>query len=553
MVEAAPHSDLPHPPDGPPFLDHPDCNIRSIPKNGRLELNGRLEPACRVLFVTPEIADFVKVGGLGEVSAALPRSLLANCDVRVLVPGYRAVLARRDEMVLIGTLPGLAGVPQCGLGRISTPDGLVIYVVLCDELYDREGTPYNDAHGGDFPDSDIRFARLSLAAADMAGGLGDPDWAPDLIHANDWPAALAPAYAHWRGVRKTSLLTVHNLAYQGLFDAHRLHRLGIPDSAFSIEGAEFYGKLSFLKAGLFYASHITTVSSTYAQEITKPEYGCGLHGLLADRARQGRLSGILNGIDESWDPRKTAAWPQDRVGTVAWKGRNADHVRGAFSLALSRGPLFAIVSRLVHQKGLDLAIDAAESIVAAGGQLVATGKGEPRFEEAMRDLARRHPGTVGVRIGFDDQEARRMFAASDFLLMPSRFEPCGLSQMYAQKFGSLPIAHKTGGLADTIEDGVTGFLFNKFNRDGLASAINAPSIPRLSRSAAHAADRHVAEIRLEALGRALSQLVSPHGGGRLIESRVLRARPVGVRQLVPWRPIMSPSATRPASVLLQAD
>ena len=428
-------------------------------------------PACRVLFVTPEIADFVKVGGLGEVSAALPRSLLGNCDVRVLVPGYRQMLARRGELTLVGTMPGLAGIPPCGLGRIVAPDGLIIYVVLCDELYDREGTPYNDAAGGNFGDSDIRFARLSLAAADMAGGLGDTDWTPDLIHANDWPAALAPAYARWRGVKTNSLLTVHNLGYQGVFDAERRHVLGIPDHAFSIDGAEFYGKLSFLKAGLYYASHITTVSSTYAQEITKPESGCGLHGLLADRARAGRLSGILNGIDESWDPRKTLAWPQNGLGTPTWKGRNADHVRGAFSLALARGPLFAIVSRLVHQKGLDLAIDAAETIIAKGGQLVATGRGEPRFEDAMRDLARRHPGAVGVRIGFDDEEARRMYAASDFLLMPSRFEPCGLSQMYAQRFGSLPIAHRTGGLADTIEDGVTGFLFNKFSSESLVSTV----------------------------------------------------------------------------------
>jgi starch synthase len=374
------------------------------------------------------------------------------------------------------------------------PDGLTIYLVLCDELYDREGTPYNDAQGGDFGDADIRFARLSLAAADMAGGLGDPDWRPDLIHANDWPAALAPAYAHWRGVRTTSLLTVHNLAYQGVFEAHHHRRLGIPDEAFSINGAEFYGKLSFLKAGLFYASHITTVSSTYAHEITKPEFGCGLHGLLADRAREGRLSGILNGIDESWDPRKTPAWPQNRFGTMMWKGRNADHVRGAFALALSRGPLFAIVSRLVHQKGLDLAIDAAETIVASGGQLVATGKGEARFEEAMRVLARRHPGAVGVRIGFDDAEARRMYAASDFLLMPSRFEPCGLSQMYAQKFGSLPIAHKTGGLADTIEDGVTGFLFSKFSSESLVSAVKRAF-------EAHASRRELGRMRRVAMSR----------------------------------------------------
>jgi starch synthase len=470
MLEALPNSDL---------LERPETSLPTQVSPYELVLppaliagqGQRVELTHRVLFVTPEIADFVKVGGLGEVSAALPRSLLSSYDVRVLVPGYRSVLARRDEMTIVGTLPRLADIPECGLGRVTTSDGLTIYVILCDELYDREGTPYNDAWGGDFLDNDIRFARLSLAAADMASGLGDPDWKPDLIHANDWPAALAPAYLQWRGVKAGSVLTVHNLAYQGVFEPHRLPALGIPDYAFSVDGAEFYGKLSFLKAGLFYASHITTVSSTYAQEITRQESGCGLHGLLADRAAQGRLSGILNGIDESWDPRKTAAWQQSRFGTGVWKGRNADHVRGAFSLALSRGPLFGIVSRLVHQKGLDLVVDAAESIVAAGGQLVATGRGEARFEDAMRGLANRHPGSVGVRIGFDDQEARRVYAASDFLLMPSRFEPCGLSQMYAQKFGSLPIAHRTGGLADTIEDGVTGFLFNKFTSEGLVSAI----------------------------------------------------------------------------------
>ncbi|MBW0004533.1 MAG: glycogen synthase GlgA [Hyphomicrobiales bacterium] len=455
-------------------------------------------PHRRVLFVTPEMADFVKVGGLGEVSAALPRSLLANCDVRVMVPGYRAVLERSDEIELIGRLPAFAGIPPCGLGRLTTADGLVVYVVLCDELYDRDGTPYNNAQGEDFPDNDVRFARLSLAAVELADRRGDPHWSPDLIHANDWPAALAPAYAAWRGIKAASLLTVHNLAYQGVFDASRLAALGIPRSAFTVDGAEFYGKLSFLKAGLFYASHITTVSSTYAQEITRPEHGCGLHGLLSDRARQGRLSGILNGIDESWDPRKTGSensfWPDNRFDMRAWKGRNAEHVRGAFSLALSRGPLFAIVSRLVHQKGLDLAIDAAETIVARGGQLVATGRGEPRFEEGIRALARRHPGSVGVRIGFDDHEARRMFAASDFLLMPSRFEPCGLSQMCAQKYGSLPIAHRTGGLADTIEDGVTGFLFSKYSSDGLAGAIGRAF-------AAHASKWALGRMRRIAMAR----------------------------------------------------
>ncbi len=423
----------------------------------------------RVLFVTSEITDYVQTGGLGEVSAALPRALRRLCDVRVLIPGYRQVLEKHGPIPVVARLEGVGDVPACNLGRVTTSDGLAVYVVLAPELYDRPGNPYADPSGQDWPDNDIRFARLSLAAADIASGRGEEGWTPDNLHLNDWPTALASGYLSWRGVRTPSLLTIHNLAYQGKFDPHRLGALGIPDSAFDINGIEFFGQISFLKAGVFYASHLTTVSSTYAREITSPEFGCGMHGLLEQRAQEGRLTGILNGIDETWDPRHADA--DAPFDPVRWKDRHADYVRGAFGLALSRGPLFAIVSRLVHQKGVDLALDVAETIVQNGGQLVVTGKGEAHFEDHMRDLARRYRGSVGVRIGFDGEEARAMFAGSDFLLMPSRFEPCGLSQMYAQKFGSLPIAHKTGGLADTIEDGRTGFLFGAPTSGGLKSAV----------------------------------------------------------------------------------
>ena len=426
----------------------------------------------RILYVTSELADYVKAGGLGEVSAALPRTLRRDYDVRVLIPGYPQVLRGRDPIRVIGRLPALSGIPACDLGRIDRPDGLIVYVLLCPELYDRDGTPYVDAHGLDFGDNDLRFGRLALAAADLAVGAGEPDWQPDLIHLNDWTSALAPAYLAWRGRPTPSILTIHNLAYQGVFEPDRLDRLGIPGSAFQVDGVEFYGKLSFLKAGIYYASHVTTVSSTYAREITRPEFGCGLDGLLRTRADEGRLTGILNGIDESWDPRTDPHLampfePHDLEG----KRANADDVRKDFGLAVDRGPLFAVVSRLVHQKGVDLAIEAAETIVDQGGQIVVTGQGEGRFESALKGLAARHPGAVGVNIGFDETQARRMFAGSDFLLMPSRFEPCGLSQMYAQRFGSLPIAHRTGGLADTIEDGVTGFLFRDHSLTGFMGAI----------------------------------------------------------------------------------
>jgi starch synthase len=424
----------------------------------------------RILYATPEMADFVKTGGLGEVSAALPRALVPHYDIRVLIPGYRQVRAAFPEIPVVARLEGFAGIPACDLGLVEAADGLRIYVLLSPDLYERDGTPYGDQHG-DFGDNDLRFARLSLAAADLATG-ADPDWAADLLHLNDWQAALAPAYLAWRGRRVPSVLTIHNLAYQGLFPRDALPRLGVPDAAFQVDGAEFYGQLSFLKAGIFYASQVTTVSETYAREIQTPELGCGLDGLLRTRAGQGRLAGILNGIDESWDPT-TDPHLATRFEIDDWKGKraNTEAVRQQFGLAVSRGPLFAIVSRLVHQKGIDLSLQAAETIVAGGGQLVVIGQGEGRFEQALRGLAQRHPNAVGVHVGFEEAQARRMFAGSDFLLMPSRFEPCGLAQMYAQRFGSLPIVRRTGGLADTVEDGVTGFTFGEASAASFGAAV----------------------------------------------------------------------------------
>jgi len=448
-----------------------------------------------ILYVTSEIDDYVKAGGLGEVSATLPRALRRHCDIRVLVPGYRQVVSQHPQMEIAARLPAHAGLPACDIGRVQAADGLIIYVVLCPQLYDRPGTPYLDDAGRDWQDNHVRFARLSLAAVEMAMGASGLDWRPNFLHLNDWTSALASGYLAWRGLATPSVLTIHNLAYQGLFDAGCLDQLGIPGDAFQIDGVEFYGRLSFLKAGVFYASHLTTVSATYAEEITRPEHGCGMEGLLLQRAAEGRLTGILNGIDESWDPKSDPSLlKRFDAGEWAAKRRNGDFIRDAFGLAVSRGPLFAIVSRLVHQKGVDLAIQAAESIIEQGGQLVVTGRGERRFEKAMVALEKANPGSVGVRIGFDQEEARRMFAGSDFLLMPSRFEPCGLSQMYAQRFGSLPIAHKTGGLADTIEDGLTGFLFSDLSLPSFVDAIKRAMD-------AYASRRKLNKMRREAMSR----------------------------------------------------
>jgi starch synthase len=301
--------------------------------------------------------DFVRVGGLAAVSAALPRALRTWTDIRIMLPGYRDVIEQLTHVQVVGQCAGFAEMPPCTLARAATHDRLPVYVLLCPQLYDRPGNPYGDESGQDWPDNDIRFARFASAAAELAAGTLDRNWAADLIHANDWQAALAPAYLAWSGLRLPSILTIHNLAYQGLFPKDWLRRIGAPESSFHIDGLEFYNKLSFLKGGLVYASHLTTVSTTYAREITTAEFGCGLEGLLRLRSHAAQLTGILNGIDESWDPRFCAQLAQP-FGAGDWDGKraNADYVRKQFGLAVSRGPIFGLVARLVHQKGIDLVL-----------------------------------------------------------------------------------------------------------------------------------------------------------------------------------------------------
>ena len=345
-------------------------------------------------------------------------------------------------------------------------------MVICPQLYERPGTPYVDENGRDWPDNDIRFARLASVAASLAAGHLDPAWRADVVHLNDWQSALAPAYLSWNGARIPSVLTIHNLAFQGLFERETLYRIGAPESAFHIEGLEFYGKVSFLKAGLQYATHLTTVSETYAREITLPEFGCGLDGVLRKRAANGELTGIVNGIDDSWNS-KTCTQLASPFASGDWKRKHANksYLRKQFGLAVSRGPLFGLVARLVHQKGVDFVLESAETIVESGGQIVVLGRGETEIEEALRKVQAKYPRSIAVSIGFEDGEARRIFAASDFTLLPSRFEPCGLSQMYAQRFGSLPIGRKTGGLAETIKDGQTGFLFPHASTESFMGAV----------------------------------------------------------------------------------
>ena len=428
--------------------------------------------AIKALFVTSEVAGLAKAGGLGEVSAGLPLALRQRgIDVRVLMPAYREVIAKLPHVNWFGDLAGRGGIPPARLGEARLADGMVLYLVASPSLFDRRGTPYCTPEGADWQDNHLRFARLSLAAADIAAGRGGLGWTPDIVHANDWPGGLTPAYMRWDGTNVPTVLTIHNIAYQGNFDASQRQLLAIPDAAFDINGVEFHGRVSFLKAGGFYASHVTTVSPTYATEITKETQGAGLHGLMESRAARGQLSGIVNGIDESWDPGSDPHLPHHfDSGDLDGKQANADAVRTGLCLRPSEGPLFGIVSRLVHQKGLDLVADAANDIVENGGQIAILGLGDPEIEHMLSRTSRRHRDDIGVLIGFNEPMARRIVAASDFTLMPSRFEPCGLTQMQAQRYGALPVAHATGGLADTIDDGMTGFLFSNLSSDGLMDA-----------------------------------------------------------------------------------
>ena len=420
----------------------------------------------RILFVTPEYAPLTKTGGLGDVSAALPAALreLGN-DVRVLLPGYTEVLAK-TRPVERATLRALGFD-----ARLLETQGL--WILDCPALYRREGGPYQDATGSDWGDNALRFALLSRIAALLAGATSPLAWRPDCVHCNDWPAALAAAYlAFDPDAQATSLLTVHNLAFQGNYDAALLARLELPAQSFTPEGVEFHGRLSFLKAGLAYADALTTVSPTYAREIQGEAFGCGLDGLL--RRRRESLTGILNGIDTSlWNPAEDAllAAPYD-AATLERKALNKQALQFRLRLKVDpQLPLLGVVSRLTQQKGSDLLAEALDDLAALPAQVALLGKGEPRIEGALQAAAGRYPGMVSVTTGFDESLAHAIEAGADLFLMPSRYEPCGLNQMYSQRYGTPPVAHATGGLIDTIEDGETGFLFARPETGALLAAV----------------------------------------------------------------------------------
>jgi starch synthase len=439
----------------------------------------------RVLFVSSEVFPLIKTGGLADVSGALPAALHgAGTDVRVLMPGYPVAMDKAEGKRTVGTLGDPFGVGTANLVSARIPgSGVPLWLIDCPPLYDRPGGPYQDAAGHDWPDNDLRFGLLSWAAAHLCTEGSPVKWRPQVLHAHDWQAGLGAAYLHaWEvAERPGTVFTIHNLAYQGIFPMATAARLGLPAEMTGIDGIEFYGSMSFMKAALFYSDRLTTVSPRYAKEIQSSPHGCGMEGLLAQRS--GDLTGILNGADYGvWDPATDAYIPHSFTpGDAGGKARNKAALQAELGLEQAPDkPLMVIVSRLNEIKGMELVLALLPSLLAQGAQLAVVGSGDRILEDGFRAAAAQHPNAVAVHIGYSEPQAHKLMAAGDMMLMPSRFEPCGLTQFYAFRYGTVPIAHATGGLADTVVDctydslmtgTATGFAFDHVNAGAFQWAI----------------------------------------------------------------------------------
>ncbi len=435
----------------------------------------------QVLSVASEAFPLVKTGGLGDVVGSLPGALSEH-DVLVttLLPGYPPVRAAIGVAPLVHHYDDLMGAQaQILSGWLN---GHPLLVLDAPALFDRQGGIYGDTTGTDWHDNWRRYAALARVGADLASG-GVPNWHFDLLHAHDWQAGLAPAYLRFApgpGRRAPSIMTVHNIAFQGRFSRSIFDFLDLPPQANDINGVEYYGGVGFLKAGLANADAITTVSPTYAKEIRDPGFGMGLEGLI--RARSPVVSGIVNGIDCSvWNPRSDTALAA-RYDQTHLESRQANKktIEAGFGLAPGDGPLFTVISRLTWQKGMDVLMDQLDALVSMGGRLAVLGTGEPKLEAGFRAAAARHPGRIGVAIGYDEKLSHLLQGGADAIVIPSRFEPCGLTQLYGLAYGCVPVAARTGGLTDTIIDAneaalvngvATGILFDEVSGESLGDAL----------------------------------------------------------------------------------
>ncbi|MAQ36716.1 MAG: glycogen synthase GlgA [Thioclava sp.] len=397
----------------------------------------------RVLSVASEAVPLIKTGGLADVAGALPAALKGQgWEMRVMIPAYRGILKKLKSPKPVWESESLYGGPaRLVLGKAG---GMEVLALQADHLFDRDGGPYSE-DGRDYPDNAERFAALSFVAAEIARE-GAGRWQPDLVHCHDWQTGLVPWYLRGTGI--PTVMTIHNIAFQGRFGRDKLAALGLQTWDFTREGVEFWGDISTLKAGLVAASAITTVSPRYADELMRGEFGMGLEGVI--QARAGDLHGILNGIDlEVWNPETDPEVTSFSAAKPGGKTKNRKALETEFDLDVP-GPLAILISRLTPQKGIDLLAPALGPYLEAGGGLAVLGSGDGWAEDAMRDLAARHPDRVGVKIGYDEALSHRMYAGGDAVLVPSRFEPCGLTQLYGLRYGCLPVVSAVGGLADTV-------------------------------------------------------------------------------------------------------
>ena len=435
-----------------------------------------------VLSVASEMVPLVKTGGLADVAGALPAALAPHgVAVTSLVPGYRQVMTKIGKAKAVHRYDNLFGVPA-RVVKTMVHDQPVL-ILDAPALFDRDGGPYSDATGQDWTDNWRRFAALSRAAADIAGG-AIKGHRFDLMHAHDWQTGLAPAYLKFAPPKSAtqvrSVMTIHNIAFQGRYSRDIFAALGLPQTAWSIEGVEYHGGVGLLKAGIEAADAITTVSPSYAAEVRTPEFGMGLEGAM--QAKGDRFTGIVNGIDTSeWDPETDPAIAASySVRHLSARKANKRALEAGFGLDRDDGPLFIVVSRLTWQKGLDRLIEVLDHLVGLGGRLAVLGSGDAAMEAAFQVAAARFPGRIGVRIGYDEALSHQMQAGGDAILIPSRFEPCGLTQLYGLAYGCVPVVARTGGLADTVIDAnvaaltsgvATGFVFAPVSAPTLAHAI----------------------------------------------------------------------------------
>jgi starch synthase len=433
----------------------------------------------KVLCVASECAPFVKTGGLADVIGAVPKALTAaGTQVKVLIPAYPALrdLAVGGKTVARFTdlFGGKAGV------KAARAEGLELLLLEAPHLYERDGNIYMGPDGQDWPDNHLRFAALSYAGAEIARN-GANGWKPDVVNVHDWQAGLVPAYLKQsRQNTPPVVMTIHNIAFQGLFDASQLANLKLKSEMFTADGVEYYGKIGFLKAGLALSGKITTVSPSYASELLTPEFGMGLEGLL--QARRNDVSGILNGIDlDAWNPETDPHLVANySVRSLRRKAANRREIEARFGLQQGNGPLLCVVSRLTSQKGLDMLLECLPGLVAEGASLALLGTGDSALEQLFVEASNRYADQVGVIIGYDEPLSHLLQGGSDAILIPSRFEPCGLTQLYGLRYGTLPVVARTGGLADTIIDAneaalaagcATGFQFAPINATMLGQAI----------------------------------------------------------------------------------